>query len=308
VTQEPSSSALVMPPEFAPLLRAPSRRGLSSRRLPWSDVVMEHYSCPEGERPETVSDRHILALWTTSCICLRSNGGGSYTRFRKLPGICTYVPPGLVPRVIPETGGGFLCCSFDPAFMRRIEGSLEGATGEACYKTGFEDAGLRQIMLLLRAEIEQGGPTGKLYADSLVYAMAVRLLCSERKVNHTVGLESPMPTAALRRVVERMHTLSPTLDLQTLANESGYSRRHFLRMFERATGRTPYRYLLNLRVERARVLLKEGRASMVDIALECGFSNQAHLCTVFRKETGVTPGAYRRSMQGRSSRKSLPQP
>ena len=68
-----------------------------------------------------------------------------------------------------------------------------------------------------------------------------------------------------------MSGLNDNLDLATLATESGYSRAQFLRMFRAATGQTPHRYLLELRLEKTRVLIAS-RMPLVDIAAACGFS------------------------------------
>jgi AraC family transcriptional regulator len=107
---------------------------------------------------------------------------------------------------------------------------------------------------------------------------------------------SPLPRHLLQRVVERMHDLVADLDLQALAAESGYSRSHFLRMFEAATGLTPHRYLLQLRLERAQELIRKGSTSLIDIAALCGFSSHAHMSRIFRQLLGVTPSRYRRNL------------
>jgi len=75
-----------------------------------------------------------------------------------------------------------------------------------------------------------------------------------------------------------------------------YSRSHFLRMFETATGLTPHRYLLQLRLERAQELMRKGSTSLIDIAALCGFSSHAHMSRVFRQLLGVTPSQYRRNL------------
>jgi AraC family transcriptional regulator len=93
-----------------------------------------------------------------------------------------------------------------------------------------------------------------------------------------------------------MRCFSCDLSLQALANESGYSRVHFVRMFRAATGSSPHNYLLNLRLERARELLKNPSLSLIDIALDCGFSSHSHMSRLFHKRVGVTPSAYRRSL------------
>jgi AraC-like DNA-binding protein len=80
---------------------------------------------------------------------------------------------------------------------------------------------------------------------------------------------SGLPPHLLRRVVERMHEFGSNLDLQTLAAETGYSRRHFLPMFHASTGVPPHRYLLHLRLERAKELIRLPHTSLIDVAAAC---------------------------------------
>jgi transcriptional regulator GlxA family with amidase domain len=110
---------------------------------------------------------------------------------------------------------------------------------------------------------------------------------------------APRPRVAnhrLRRVVTRMECdRSKDLDLKTLASESGYSKSHFLRIFRGATGYTPHKFLVQLRIEKAQDMIKsESSPLLVEIALECGFSSHAHLSRAFRQLLGVTPSEYRR--------------
>jgi AraC family transcriptional regulator len=282
--------------EFDALLRGPSRRGLTSRGLGWSGFVVEHHSCEPGEYPESISDGYIVALWATPGIGEFKSKRGVYTRYMKSPGAITFVPPGIVPPVVADKQLGLVCCSLESSLVNGIEDSLDRRPSEqARYRTGFHDAALKQIMWLLVAEINQGAPLGRLYADHLIHAMMLRLLYVGQPGGQRIrSAASPLPTRALRRVIDRMETLASDLDLQTLADESGYSRRHFVRMFERATGCTPHRYLLKMRVERAQALLKGKSLSLIDVAVECGFSSQSHMSKVFRQLLGVTPGDYRR--------------
>jgi AraC-like DNA-binding protein len=99
----------------------------------------------------------------------------------------------------------------------------------------------------------------------------------------------------LQRVLNRMKAdLGTDLDLSTLAVESGYSRSHFLRTFRAAMGCSPHQCLTRLRLEQSKTLLRENSISLIDIALDCGFSSHAHFSNTFRQIVGVTPSAYRR--------------
>jgi AraC family transcriptional regulator len=131
-----------------------------------------------------------------------------------------------------------------------------------------------------------------------VHALTLRLLflgVTEKQKFHSKL--SPLPRPTLQRVLQRMQDdVSSSMDLQTLAAESGYSRRHFVRMFQRATGYTPHHYLLQVGLERARNLMKQKSMSLGEIAMNCGFASQSHMSKVFRHILAVTPGEYRRSL------------
>jgi AraC family transcriptional regulator len=162
---------------------------------------------------------------------------------------------------------------------------------------GFFDPPVRQLMTMLAAEASQGAPLGRLYADSLAHALAIRFLFLGAEERQGIrAAVSALPVHLLRRVHERMRDLCSDVDLETLAGESGYSRSHFLRMFQAATGYTPHRYLLQLRLERAQELMRRRATSLIDIAADCGFSSQAHMTKVFRQLLGMTPTQYRRNM------------
>src|SRR5262249_54005763 len=61
-------------------------------------------------------------------------------------------------------------------------------------------------------------------------------------------------------------------------------------------GQPPLRYVIAMRLERAKVLLVEGEAPLVEIALALRFSSQANFTRAFRQSTGMAPGRYRREV------------
>jgi AraC-like DNA-binding protein len=73
------------------------------------------------------------------------------------------------------------------------------------------------------------------------------------------------------------------------------SEAHFARAFKRTFGASPHAYVLRRRVERASHLMLVSDNSLSDIALACGMADQAHLCKIFRQQTGQTPAAWRRA-------------
>src|SRR5271163_4740621 len=103
-----------------------------------------------------------------------------------------------------------------------------------------------------------------------------------------------LPHRILTRVQDKIEAnLDTELSLDSLAEESGYSRAHFLRMFRAATGLTPHQYVLDLRLRRAQDRLRQKGSSIIDVAVSCGFSSQSHMTNVFRQRLEMTPGEFR---------------
>ena len=73
------------------------------------------------------------------------------------------------------------------------------------------------------------------------------------------------------------------------------SEAHFSRAFKRTFGASPHAFVIERRLELAGQYMLQTEAPLSDIALRCGFTDQAHLCNHFRQATGETPAAWRRA-------------
>ena len=85
------------------------------------------------------------------------------------------------------------------------------------------------------------------------------------------------------------------ISIDVLAEISHYSLRHFTRIFSETYHTTPLNYILSLRINRACSLLKESRLSILDIAFQCGFSDNNYFSRIFKKRNGLTPKQFRAS-------------
>jgi AraC family transcriptional regulator len=102
-----------------------------------------------------------------------------------------------------------------------------------------------------------------------------------------------------RRVVEAIRLVASDaarpVRLQDLAVRAGMSKYHFLRVFRRLTGMTPYQYLLSARMRRAALELASSRRPVLAIALDSGFGDLSTFNQRFRAAFGATPTQYRAS-------------
>ena len=84
------------------------------------------------------------------------------------------------------------------------------------------------------------------------------------------------------------------LSLADICGAVGVSPSHLVRAFKKTYGMTPYAYLINCRIQRARHALRRGD-KIVDVALETGFADQAHFQRMFKRLTAITPRLYARA-------------
>ena len=282
------------------LLQNSTLRGPSSAQLGWADFAVERHTILPAEDPERRVDHHFLVLWDMHVAEGETPGrAGRFIRYKKFPNTITTCSPGIKPAYRRVNKHEVIVGAFGADFIDGLEAELDARPRGSFQRLyGIDDPNLRNLLLLLLEESESAGCGGRLYVDSLTTALGLRLLFASRSRKQPADTKvSPLPHRLLRRVLDRMRVdLSETVDLATLAAETGYSRAHFLRMFRAATGQSPHRYLLELRLAEAQALIASRSIPLIDIAAACGFSSHAHLTTAFRSRFGVTPSAYRRGL------------
>jgi len=103
--------------------------------------------------------------------------------------------------------------------------------------------------------------------------------------------------ALLRRLLRAKDRIDAASEeewpIERLARVSGVSQAHFARSFKQAFGVPPHRYLLTRRLERAKALLRDTEAPIIDIALQTGWNSLGTFGRVFRDVTGESPSELR---------------
>jgi AraC-like DNA-binding protein len=155
---------------------------------------------------------------------------------------------------------------------------------------------LPPLVEALRAEAFDSGPGGDLVMARLSDALLIRALRHHSDtVDHTgwlAGLRDPVVAAAL----EAIHTkLAHPWTLAGLANTVGLSRAAFAARFTYRVGEPAMRYLLSLRMQRAKTLLRNREMTVAAVASQVGYQSDVAFAAAFKREVGSSPGAYRRA-------------
>lgn len=182
------------------------------------------------------------------------------------------------------------------AHLFEAEGGPSAAVVGLAPIFGERDSVLEHLACAVGEIVAESAPS--LSVDPIAQALAHRFL----DINFRKTSEGParrdyrLTERQLRRVREFIdQNIDSDIRLGAMAGACGVSPDYFLRMFKSTLGVSPYQYLLNQRVELAKILLSNTTCSLAEVALRCGFSHQEHLSRMFRRFTGVAPGGYRRA-------------
>jgi AraC-like DNA-binding protein len=135
-------------------------------------------------------------------------------------------------------------------------------------------------------------------ASELAYGIVMGLLSenitpSERPLGKHASPNVPAFIPAVEEFC-RLNFARP-IGVDDMARVANMSRFHFSRVFEKARGTPPGRYLARLRLEEAMRLVSAGGTTVKEVAHRCGYGDANYFCKVFRKSFGVSPGAFRAS-------------
>jgi len=156
------------------------------------------------------------------------------------------------------------------------------------------DCHIMSVLLALTTDLDAGSPAGRLYGESLANALAVYLL-SRYAVQRRVPTlpKGGLPGYRLKRVLDYIgDNLAEDVSLSDLAELAGMSAHHFAELFKRSMGSTPHRYLLQQRIERAKIALRDPRCAVLDAAAVSGIPNPSHFARTFRRFVGVSPSRF----------------
>lgn len=263
----------------------------SIRGLPLLDVLTS--PVPGGRFDSPVDHRHVLCLHLGQPTPVSYRTGSHERKGVRIHGQFCVVPAGSSTRWTMSRPVQSLLLRLSPSLVREAADTLgQGARDtDLAPAIHIRDPQIERIGWMMQSEDRDAYPSGRLFADSLAAALVARLLALQtRKTVPASSRASALPAWRLRQVVEYIEAhLDRDLTLAELASVAGFSVSHFKSLFRQATGMPVHGFVLERRVERARMHLLEGKMTRIEIALETGFSHASHMARCMRRVLGVSP-------------------
>jgi AraC family transcriptional regulator len=211
-----------------------------------------------------------------------------------LRGDFVFRPPGTTLRSNLTAGRYIQILQSPDTYNNLISEMVRGGAANLAPRYNVHDPLISQLVSTIANEVA-GGLFGNILVDALNTALAVQItrICGDPAVI-MLAPSNGLSRERLKRVYDYIEgRIDQRLSLTDLAAVSSLSPYHFSRSFKQTVGIGPQRYITQRRLERAKTLMRRTNLSLAEMAQEAGFADQSHLTSVFRRETGVTPGRFR---------------
>ncbi len=261
----------------------------------WNSVAALAYERGSGESSWR-GDRHRLVLTRSlpGPVLIQVEQGRTRDALCP-PGSLTFYPAGLETRTV-HGSASFVQILWDPALLAALLPELGTITLELNFLFPFEDHLLGQIANSLAEEVGSG-VADRLLLESLSTALAIRIAKRFAGQLPLASTAKGLSQERLRRVLDFVEAhLNEDLSLTSLADIACLSPFHFSRCFKHGMGIGPRHYVMQRRVERAKQIISRTDQPLAIVAQAAGFADQSHLTSIFRRETGLTPGRFRAAL------------
>lgn len=195
---------------------------------------------------------------------------------------------------------GFILLEISHATLSDIaEGADSRYSNELRQTSATLDPTLGGLARTLFLAVEKERAASKLFLDHLAVAMGMHILSAYG--NQIIPTFDKRRTLSrknerlAKEIIECRYTGDLTMD--ELAGACSLSKGTFIRAFRETTGKTPYQWLTQHRLQKAQDLLLRSPLSLTEISEACGFANQSHFTRAFAGALGAPPGAWRRDRQ-----------
>lgn len=272
-------------------------------RLVARGVHVEHHSNDPAAYPERELQQHNLYLHTGQAVRAEITSP-EFSGMRWIrPGAFWVMPQGSRHAVRFEGCAKVegVALAFDPLRFDEMVQSAGGSCSTTIVQSlAMSPPKIEHLMRALEHESKEPSSDDGFGLECIATAIALALSQHARATNvspdsaKTGTRLSPRQIRAVQAYVE--DHLEGTITLAELAGAAGLSAFHFLRAFKQSTGVTPGKYVLERRMERARLLLRDDNASVAEVGLRVGFEHACHFTRAFRRSVGMAPSMFRNSL------------
>lgn len=263
----------------------------SSQQRAWTGFDATLCDATAGIAEVSHSPSHNITMQVGAPVIASCRCDGEIQRRLQSPGDMDLVPAGFHAIWEDREPTTLLILNISPRIVRSTAEAMRinPDTVQLTPRLQLRDPRLQHVAWALKAELETGEPSDRLYAETLATALVVQLL----RQYTSAGVAAPkrgLTSRQLEHVVSYVEGhLGSNLSLFELSAVAGVSASHFKTLFKQSTGLPVHQYVVRRRVEHAVSLISKKSIRLSEVAVQAGFADQSHMARCFRRVLGVTP-------------------
>ena len=147
-------------------------------------------------------------------------------------------------------------------------------------------------LFMMESKLQQTGFAFIL--DNLSHMIAIHLLRSlESNIDKKEMIAVTPARKEISKSIEFFHEhINSEFSLEEVAGFADMSKYHFARVFKQETGKTPYQFFIDLKIQKAADMLKTGKFNVTDVCFMLGFKSHSHFTRVFSRKVGMAPSDF----------------
>jgi AraC family transcriptional regulator len=269
---------------------SPVKQVFSSREF-WKGFTVEQNVFPAVDFATLPENKHVLLFNWGDPLTIEMKSGDEWKDTLCNKGSLVCLSSIENPTTIRWTQSFHaLAVYLDPEFVNEI---LEIKDFRFVSQFNHDDTFLLEVATKLSTAGNQDTFAEKVYAESLAVACIVHLAKTYRSSKEIYFPKGKLNPYQLKQVVDFAYSyMQFNIGLHELAGLVHLSPYHFGRLFKQTVGRSPYQFILALKIECAMKMIKQNNGPISEIAYQLNFSDQSHFSNAFRRATGISPRQY----------------
>lgn len=261
----------------------------------YNKVKLEEYHFSTFESAEQAVKGHRLVINIGNAVNVHwKNSNNKWNNKLYEPGCLSFVPNGQPNEVYCEQNIDIMIIEINQDYIKQTLGINNLELKEV---RGIMDNMIYQLALYLREEQKCGKIASKIFSESIIAGLAIQI-GTKYNINkkEIYAPKGKLSSTQLKHLIDYCNSnIESDISIEKLSKQVNLSPFHFIRSFKNTVGLTPYQYIVHMRIEKSKQLIKQNKYSLMEIALRLGYSDQSHFSNSFKKIIGITPHDFKKN-------------
>lgn len=273
----------------------------SNHDLNWPGVVLEKGSSPHFYPTNVYTPYFYFALALDKDLSWNIQTSEGIAALKTTPGNIWINPPKTpFTHDISEPCYFVILAVEEQTFLESCQLNLKGKALQFLNNYNVQDETIKGIMELFLLEAKAKGQNGFTYLRNLLSLLAnhyIQNYSNYSDLENARSTHSKFSQTEVNKIDQHIEqNMGSPITVEDLASLLNCSKFYFLREFKKLVGITPYQYLIDKRLEQAKLLLSQPNANIGAIAYDLGFNDQSHFTRAFKGHFNLTPKQYQKQL------------